>query len=263
MLQLTLHSKLVLNTGNVIPVLGLGVWQIPQGFKTEQAVTWALEAGYRHFDTAKLYLNEASMGKAIRESKIPREEIFVTTKLWTTDAFNVDIAFETSAKKIGLEYIDLYLIHWPIPLLSSHTWKKLESLLEQKLVRSIGVCNYTLTQLDELLKDCNTPPAVNQIEFNPFNYEKELLDYCQQKGIVVEAYSPLTRGIHLDNENITKIAMQHKKTPAQIMLRWALQKGVVVIPKSSNKDRIIENADVFDFELPLDEMRRIDAVSHF
>ncbi len=261
MLKLTLQSRLPLNSGNHIPLLGLGVWQIPQGKETEQAVRWALDAGYRHFDTAKLYGNEDSVGGAIRASNIPRGDIFVTTKLWPTDAFDVDAAYESSAKKLGLDYIDLYLVHWPIPLLGGHTWKKLESLYEQKLVRSIGVSNYTQTQLEELLSGCNTPPAVNQIEFNPFTYEKELLAYCQKKGVVVEAYSPLTRGMHLDNDAISKIAMQHKKTAAQIMLRWALQKGTVIIPKSSNKERIAENADVFDFELAADDMRRLDSVS--
>ena len=258
---MTLNSQLPLNNGGVIPVLGLGVWQIPPGDETYKAVSLALEAGYRHIDTARLYSNEESVGAAIKESTVPRDEVFVTTKLWPTDAFDVERAFDTSLKKLGLEYVDLYLIHWPIPLLGRRTWKSMEGLVEKKSLRAIGVSNYSLSQLQELLATCDIPPAVNQIEFNPFSYENDLLDFCMQKGIVVEAYSPLTRGMHLDDATINKIAMHHKRTPAQVMLRWALQKGTVVIPKSSNQDRIVENADIFTFDLTEDDMRRIDSIT--
>lgn len=260
-MTITRQTRIKLNNGSEIPLLGLGVWQMAKGQETEQAVDWALKSGYRHIDTAKLYRNEESVGKAVKDSAIPREEIFITTKLWPTDAFDVDSAFETSLQKLGLEYIDLYLVHWPVPLLGSRTWKRLEALYDQKLARAIGVSNYSQSQLQELLRDANVPPVVNQIEFNPFAYEKDLLVYCQSNDIAVEAYSPLTRGVRLDDDTMGKIAMQHTKTPAQVMLRWALQKNVIIIPKSSNKDRIQENADVFDFELSEEEIRRIDSLS--
>ena len=259
-MTITRQTKTKLNNGVEIPVLGLGVWQMAKGAETEQAVDWALKAGYRHIDTAKLYRNEESVGKAVLESSIPRKEVFITTKLWATDAFDVDSAFETSLQKLGTPYIDLYLIHWPVPLLGSRTWKRLEALYDQKLVRAIGVSNYSIPQIEELLRDAHTPPVINQIEFNPFAFEKDLVAFCQSKDIAIEAYSPLTRGVHLDDETIAKIAMQHSKSPAQVMLRWALQKNVIIIPKSSNKERIKENADIFDFELADDEMRRVDSL---
>jgi diketogulonate reductase-like aldo/keto reductase len=260
-MKLSPTTRTPLNSGGTIPVLGLGVWQMARGTETEQAVDWALKEGYRHIDTAKLYRNEESVGKAVLDSGIPRADIFITTKLWPTDAFDVETAFEASLKKLGTGYIDLYLVHWPVPLLGSRVWKRLEALYDQKLARAIGVSNYTQSQIEELLQDANVPPAVNQIEFNPFAYERDLVEYCQEKGIVIEAYSPLTRGVRLDDETVAKIAMQHAKTPAQVMLRWALQKNVIIIPKSSNKERIKENSDVFDFELSEEEMRRIDSLS--
>ena len=258
---LTHNTRLPLSSGASIPILGLGVWQIAPGEDTERAVAWALKAGYRHIDTATLYANEESVGKAIRESGIPREEIFVTTKLWPTDAFMVDEAFERSLKKLGLDYVDLYLVHWPIPLLGERTWKHMEGLYRQRLSHTIGVSNYSRSQLENLLRHASVPPAVNQIECNPFSYEKDLLDFCQANSIVVEAYSPLTRGLHLDDETIAKVAMQYRKSPAQVLLRWALQKGTVVIPKSSKKERIEENAEIFDFELNDEDMRRLDSLS--
>jgi diketogulonate reductase-like aldo/keto reductase len=260
-MTLTLQSRIKLNNGREIPLLGLGVWQIANGNETTQAVTWALEAGYRHVDTAKLYKNEESVGEAVRKSGIPREDIFITTKLWPTDAFDVEAAFDASMKRLDISYIDLYLIHWPVPLLGGRTWKKLEKLYDQKLARSIGVSNYSISQLEELLQGANTVPAVNQIEFNPFSYERDLVDFCDRHNILVEAYSPLTRGVRLDDETIGKLAMRHAKSPAQIMLRWAVQKGAIVIPKSANKGRIEENTHLFDFELTDDEMRRIDSLS--
>jgi diketogulonate reductase-like aldo/keto reductase len=260
-MTLTRTATKKLTSGTEIPVLGLGVWQMAQGAETELAVTWALEAGYRHIDTATLYRNEESVGEAVRKSGIPREEIFITTKLWTTDAFDVESAFEASMQKLDLGYIDLYLIHWPVPLLGGRTWKKLEELYDQKLARAIGVSNYSTSQIEELLRDAHVPPAVNQIELNPFAYERDLIGYCQTHDIAIEAYSPLTRGVRLDDDTIGKIATQHSKTPAQVMLRWALQKGAIILPKSSKKQRIEENANVFNFDLNEDNMRRIDTLS--
>lgn len=248
-------------SGAHIPVLGLGVWQIPQGTHTESAVHWALQAGYRHIDTAKLYGNEESVGKAIRESAVPREDVFVTTKLWPTDAFAVEEAFETSLKKLGLEYIDLYLIHWPIPLFGRRIWRQLEKFQEQGLARSIGVSNFSLSQLQDVLAGASIPPSVHQMEYNPFSYEQEVVDFCHKEYIVVEAYSPLTRGLHLDNSTLEKLAQQYKKSPAQMLLRWALQKGTVVIPKSAQKEHIEENAAVFDFEITAQDMERLDWLS--
>ncbi|MDQ5955639.1 MAG: hypothetical protein QG621_642 [Patescibacteria group bacterium] len=255
-------TTLPLHGGHTIPTLGLGVWQMTQSEETEQAIMYALSVGYRHIDTAKLYGNEESVGKAIQQSTIPREEIFVTTKLWPTDAFSAETALQDSLKRLGLAYVDLYLIHWPIPLFGDRVWKQMETLAQQGLARNIGVSNYSRTQMEELLEQATIPPAVHQIECNPFTYDRKLIEFCQQHNIVVEAYSPLTRGLHLDDATIVKLAMHYAKTPAQIMLRWALQKGTVVIPKSSNKARITENADIFSFSISADDMRRLDALSH-
>lgn len=255
-----IDSRIQLTQGTDIPVLGLGVWQM-DAEETERSVASALAAGYRLVDTATLYKNEESVGKAVRESNIAREAIFVTTKLWPTDALDARAAFEASLRRLGLSYVDLYLIHWPVPFLSSRIWKQLEALYDEKLVRAIGVSNYSISQLEEILRDASVPPAVHQIELNPFSYDKQMLAFCQAHDMVVEAYSPLTRGLHLDDPTIGKVAMQHSKTPAQIMLRWALQKGAVVIPKSSNTERIEENADIFNFELSDADMRRLDTLA--
>ena len=257
MLQ-SVAKTLTLNNGIIIPTLGLGVYQMQEGQETEQAVRWALEAGYRLIDTAKLYANEVSVGKAIRASSIPREEIFVTTKLWPTDFLNPQAAFERSFKKLDLGYIDLYLIHFPIPYMSANVWKTFEKLYAEKRVRAIGVSNYGIPQLEKLLSTCSVPPAVNQVKFNPFAYKKELLDFCKSKDIILEAYSPLTQGKKLGHQVIKKIADKHHKSPAQVLIRWALQQGTVAIPKSSHKNRLEENLQVFDFELNSEEMASLN-----
>lgn len=260
MQELTLSSRLPL-TSNSIPVLGLGVWQMKPGEQTEQAIAYALSVGYRHIDTAKLYENEESVGKAIRESNIPREELFVTTKLWPTDAFDAQAALEASLKRLSLAYVDLYLIHWPVPLFGDRVWRQMEALKEMGLAHDIGVSNYSLSHMEDVLTQANIPPAVNQIECNPFSYDKKLIDFCQKNGVIIEAYSPLTRGLHLDHATVVTLAVQYGKSPAQILLRWALQKGAVVIPKSSNPARIAENADIFSFSIDADGMRRLDALA--
>lgn len=259
--QLSIDATVQLNNGLGMPPLGLGVWQMSEGVETEQSVLWALEAGYRLIDTAKIYGNEAGVGNAVRKSGIAREEIFVTTKLWPTDFFRVRAAFQKSLDKLGLAYIDLYLIHWPIPLVKSRLWKDFEKLYAEGLVRAIGVSNYSVEQLEALASTADIPPAVNQVLFHPFSYKKKLLDYCKSKHIVLEAYSPLARGKKFGDPVITGIARKYAKTPAQIMIRWSLHHGLIPIPKSSSKERIIENRAVFDFQIEDNDMKLLDNLS--
>lgn len=255
-----MRTTIQLNNGRDMPVLGLGVWSMAEGTETEQSVLWALEAGYRLIDTAKIYGNEASVGRAVRKSGIAREEIFVTTKLWPSDFFRVRAALQKSLDKLGLTYIDLYLIHWPIPLIRSGIWKDFEKIYAAGLVRSIGVSNYSVKQL-AALATADIPPAVNQVLFHPFSYKQELLDYCKSKNIALEAYSPLVRGTKLNDPVIAEIAGKYAKAPAQIMIRWSLQHGLIPIPKSSNKTRIFENTKVFDFHIEHDDMKVLDNLS--
>jgi diketogulonate reductase-like aldo/keto reductase len=253
------HPVRELVGGVTMPLLGLGVWQMKAGIETEQAVEWALEAGYRHIDTAALYRNEQSVGAAVRRSSLPREDVFVTTKLMPTHA-NVERELAGSLRRLGLDYVDLYLIHWPLPLMSGRQWRELESLRKRGLARAIGVSNFGRGRLAKLRRDASETPAVNQILFNPFSYRRQLLDYCLEQGIVVEAYSPLARGGGLSHPTIAGLAERLGRTPAQVMLRWAIQHHAVVIPKSSRRDRIRSNAQLFDFELSEDDMRSLDAL---
>ena len=261
-MALTLQSRLRLNDGNQMPILGLGVWQVAPGKETRRAVGFALEIGYRLIDTAKLYGNERDVGAAVRESGIPREEIFVTTKLWNDDhGYETTLrAFERSRQELGLDYVDLYLIHWPVPRIRQESWKAILRLREQGLVRSIGVSNYTIRHLQELLPATPIPPSVNQVEFHPFLYQRELLEFCQSRGIQVEAYSPLARGRRMKDPVTVEMAARYARTPAQVMIRWSIQHGLVVIPKSVRPERIRENATVFDFELTPKDMERLDAL---
>jgi diketogulonate reductase-like aldo/keto reductase len=242
-----------------MPVLGLGVWQMAAGAETEQAVEWALEVGYRHIDTASMYRNEQSVGAALRRSGLPREQLFVTTKLIPAPT-SAARELVKSLERLGLDYVDLYLIHWPLPLLSARHWRQLESLQERGLAREIGVSNFGCDRLALLLQGASRMPAVNQVQFSPFHYRRRLLDYCLQQGIVFEAYSPLARGQGLHDPTITALAERLARTPAQVMLRWAIQHQAVVIPKSSHKERIRSNAQVFDFELAGSDMRILDAL---
>ena len=229
--------RLRLNDGVEIPRLGLGVYQIPEGKATEQAVGYALECGYRLIDTASLYGNEGGVGKAVRQSKIPREEVFVTTKLWNTDhGYEATLAAcEKSLRRLGLPYVDLYLIHWPFPGLRMDSWRAMERLQKEGKCRSIGVSNYMVSHLEEHFAEATVPPSVNQVEFSPFLYQKDLLAYCQKRKVSFEAYSPLTKGHRLGDPTIQSMARQLGRTPAQILLRWGLQHGCIVIPKSSRK----------------------------
>jgi len=261
-MALTLDSRLPMNDGSKIPVLGLGVWQTAPGKETRKAVAYALESGYRLIDTARMYGNERDVGIAVRESGIPRDDTFVTTKLRNNDQGYEGAlrAFEASRRDLGLDYVDLYLIHWPVPRLRHDSWKALLKLKEDGLARSIGVSNYTIPHLQELLPATPIPPAVNQVEFHPFLYQRELLEFNRAHRIEIEAYSPLTRGRRLKHPVILEIAAKYQRSPAQVLIRWSLQHGLVVIPKSARPERIRENAAVFDFELKSADMARFDAL---
>jgi diketogulonate reductase-like aldo/keto reductase len=261
-MQLTIQSRVKLNNGVEIPMLGLGVWQMAQGAETQHAVKYALQTGYRLIDTAKLYANERDVGIAVRESGIPREDVFVTTKLWNTDhGFESAIrAFNRSIRDLGLDYIDLYLIHWPVAPLRKDSWRALVKLLDDGKCRAIGVSNYTIGHLKELLRDTSTVPAVNQVEFSPFLYQGDLLEFCGEHHIQLEAYSPLTKGMRLGDPKLRPFAAKYHKTAAQILIRWALQHDIVAIPKSSKPERILENSQVFDFEISSADMRMLDSL---
>jgi diketogulonate reductase-like aldo/keto reductase len=255
-----LKSTAKLNDGVEIPWLGLGVWQAPRG-EAYQAVRDAIAFGYRHIDTAKAYGNEADVGRAVRESGVPREEIFVTTKLWNADNGyeQAKRACDTSLRALGLDYVDLYLIHWPDEK-RHDSWRALVELRDAKKCRSIGVSNFTARHLDGLAKVSDVVPSVNQIELHPFLYQRALLDRCAAAKIQVEAYSPLTRGQRLGHPAIVALAKRLGKTPAQILVRWAIEHRIVVIPKSVHRARIEENASVFDFSIAPDDLAKLDAL---
>jgi diketogulonate reductase-like aldo/keto reductase len=263
MAQLSPEATVKLNNGADIPLLGLGVYQSPPGKTTQDAVRHALKCGYRLVDTARIYGNEQDVGLAIRESGSPREEVFVTTKLWNSDhGYDSTIrACEESLRRLGLKSLDLYLIHWPVSGVRNESWRAMEKLLKDGKCRAIGVSNYTINHLSEMLASSNTIPAVNQVEFHPFLYQQELLEYCRGHGIQLEAYSPLTRGERLNHPKVVEIAKKHGRTPAQVLIRWAVQHSVVAIPKSVRNERILENSRVFDFTLSLSEMKALDSLN--
>jgi diketogulonate reductase-like aldo/keto reductase len=258
----SIETRIPLSHGGAMPILGLGVYQSGAGKATVDAVTWALETGYRHVDTAAMYGNETEVGEAVRASGIPRDELFVTTKLWNNDhGYDRALrAFEQSLGRLGFEYVDLYLIHWPVEGLRRDSWRALESLLRDGRARAIGVSNYTVTHLRELLDQCDTSPAVNQVEFHPFLYQRDLLEFCRSHDIQLEAYSPLTKGHKLGDGRLVSLARRYGRSTAQIMIRWAIQHDVVVIPKSADRGRIQENAAVFDFELSGPDMSYLDGL---
>jgi diketogulonate reductase-like aldo/keto reductase len=262
---LTLESRARLNNGVEIPRLGLGVYQSPPGKTTRRAVKYALEIGYRHIDTAQLYGNEADIGDALRESGIKREQVFITTKVWNSyQGYDSTLqACEQSLRRLRLQYVDLYLIHWPVQGMSLNTWRAMVNLLRSGKARAVGVSNYTIELLQEILQNSDVVvPAVNQVEFHPFLYQKHLLSFCEKNGIQLEAYSPLTRGYKLNDPTILAVAKKYgNKTPAQVLIRWSLQHGLVVIPKSIHEDRIRENSQVFDFQLGPEDMRLLDSLN--
>jgi diketogulonate reductase-like aldo/keto reductase len=254
---------ITLRDGRAIPQLGFGVFQIPPGSETQSAVAAALEVGYRQVDTAAVYRNEADVGAAIRSSGLAPESVWVTTKLANADqgAATARRAFEVSLERLGLDGVDLYLLHWPHER-RLESWRVLEQLHAEGLARSIGVSNFLVRHLDELLAHASVPPAVNQIELSPFLYRsrEDTLARCAEEGIVVEAYSPLTKGRRLDDSTVATIAAEVRRTPAQVLIRWSLQKGFVVLPRSSNTSRIAENAAVFDFSLDDAQVATLDAL---
>lgn len=260
---MNIQSTLTLNNGVRIPQLGLGVFMTREGPETEFAVRTALEAGYRHIDTAKAYGNEAGVGKAIRESGIPREEIFVTTKLWNTAlrAGNEEEEFYGSLKQLGFEYIDLYLIHWPVKEGYVRAWSVMEKLYAKGLIRAIGLSNFNPHHLETLEQTASVTPAINQIELHPFLTQDDVCAFFRAKGIAIEAWSPLGRGALLEHPEVVRVAGEVGRTPAQVLLRWHLQRGHIVIPKSVRKERIYENAALFDFALDDDRMNRINALN--
>lgn len=244
-------NSLSLRSGTEIPTLGLGVWQTPPGASTRSAVLAAIEAGYRHVDTARIYGNEDDVGAAVRESGVARRELFVTTKLWNADqGYDAALrAFDQSLKRLGLDYVDLYLVHWPVPGKRLESWRALEKLYADGRARAIGVSNFLVRHLKELVAVAKVVPHVNQIELTPFLQRRDTTAFCAQHQIVVEAYSPLTRGQKLSDPSVVAIARRVRKTPAQVLLRWGIQHGFVVLPKSTHAARIRENAALFDFEL--------------
>lgn len=249
-----------LNNGLYIPSIGFGTWMMSDGQEAESAVSAALEAGYRHIDTAAIYRNEKSVGRAIKNSGLRREELFITTKLWNDDQFYDDVlpAFEKSLENLQLDYIDLYLVHFPVTETRDAAWLKMEEIYKNGKAKSIGVSNYTERHLEQLLKSCSVKPAVNQVEVHTFLHQKELRSFCKEHGIAVEAYSPLAHGSNMDNYLIKQLAEKYSKTYGQIMLRWIVQNDMIVLPKSAKKHRIEENIQIFDFEISQDDMKKID-----
>ena len=269
--KLNFDSKYVLNNGVQIPIIGFGTYKIPEGDETVNAVKLALGAGYRLIDTAKVYRNEASVGQAIRESGLKREEIFVTTKLW-----NIDQGYETTLKaideslaKLGMSYVDLYLVHWPtadIQALTSinkreETWRAMEEIYKSGKAKAIGVSNFTIKHLEEMKSYATIMPALNQVEFHPFLYQAELLNYCKQNNIVLNAYRSLTNGQKINNEVIGEIAKKYNKSNTQVLIRWCIQHGVITLPRSTKREHIEENRNVFDFEISAGDMNTLDALN--
>jgi diketogulonate reductase-like aldo/keto reductase len=248
----------VLADGNEIPLLGLGVWQVPEGRECEDSVRWALDAGYRHIDTAQAYGNERSVGRALRDSGVPREQVFITTKFHPVRD-DAEAEAQKSLERLGVDYVDLYIIHWPEGG-ATWAWDGMQRARERGYARSIGISNFSIAELDELLGVADSPPVVNQVQFSPFEYRRALLEGCEERGVVVEAYSPLGTGRHLGDERVARIADRLGRTPAQVLVRWCLQRELVVLPKSTHRERIEENARVFDFTLSDADMGELDAL---
>lgn len=256
---MSITNSKILNTGQSIPLVGLGTW----GIKSDDLVNvipTALDLGYRHIDTARKYFNEEGVGLGIKKSGLPREDIFVTTKLWITDFLRTKNAFEASLERLGLDYVDLYLIHWPFPFWTK-AWQELERIHKSGRAKSIGVSNFSIKDLETMRKRYAIVPAVNQIEFSPFFYKKDLIEYCQDQNIIVEAYSPLTRGYRLDDPKIKGLALKYQKTVPQIILRWCLQHGLAVLPKSTNPEHLKSNLDLFNFEISAEDFAYLNSLN--
>ena len=244
--------------GTAIPVLGLGVWQVRDGADCERAVRWALEAGYRHIDTAQAYGNEGSVGRALRDSGVPREDVFITTKFYPARRDPV-AEIEGSLRRLGVDQVDLYIIHWP-QRGPTWAWPGMEASRERGYARSIGVSNFSAQELEQVIAIASTPPAVNQVQFSPFEYRRGLLKACERRNVAVEAYSPLGTGRHLSDPTVARVAGRVGRTPAQVLLRWCLQRDTMVLPKSTHQDRIEQNAQIFDFALSDDDLATLDAL---
>lgn len=244
--------------GNQMPLLGLGVWQVPDGPTCVNAVRWALELGYRHIDTAQSYGNEASVGLALKESGVPRDQVFITTKFNPTRK-DPTAAAQRSLKRLGVDYLDLYLVHWPRggPTVA---WPGMERAHELGYARSIGVSNFGMRELDEVMAVASIAPVVDQVQLSPFAYRRALLEAARKQHVAVEAYSPLGTGRHLSNETVARVASRVGRTPAQVLLRWCLQRELVVLTKSTHRERIEENGKIFDFTLSDQDMAELDAL---
>jgi methylglyoxal/glyoxal reductase len=267
MVAKNLQDTTTLHNGVKMPWLGIGVFKVEEGPELVHAVKTAIKHGYRSVDTATIYGNEVGVGQGIREGMkkagISREDLFVTSKVWNTDLGyeSTLAAYETSLNKLGLEYLDLYLIHWPVEGKYKDAWRALETLYKEGRVKAIGVSNFQIHHLEDLMQDAEIKPMVNQVEYHPRLTQKELQSFCQKHGIQLEAWSPLMQGQLLDNEVLQEIANKYNKSVAQVILRWDLQNGVVTIPKTTKEHRIIENASIFDFELTEEDMERIDGLN--
>ncbi len=256
--NVTADERRQLADGNTIPMLGLGVWQIGDGAECENAVRFALEAGYRHIDTAQAYGNEPSVGRAVRASGLAREDVFITTKFYPARS---DPAAEAqdSLRRLGVDYVDLYIVHWPQNG-PTWAWPGMEAARERGYARSIGVSNFSVSELEEVNAVATSPPVVNQVQFSPFEYRRGLLDACRAHGVALEAYSPLGTGRHLSHATVMEIAERVGRTPAQVLVRWCIQRDAIVLPKSTHRERIEENAQVFDFALSDDDVAALDAL---
>lgn len=259
----SLQDMTILHNGVKMPWFGLGVYKVEEGQEVIDSVKAATKAGYRSIDTAAIYKNEEGVGKAIKEAGIPRDQLFITSKVWNSDqGYDSTIAaFNESLKKLDLDYLDLYLIHWPVKEKYKETWRALETLYKEGKIRAIGVSNFHVHHLEDLMEDAEIIPMVNQVEYHPRLTQKPLLSFCQTNNIQLEAWSPLARGRFFDDPILQELAKKYGKTPAQIILRWDLQTGVVTIPKSVHEHRIIENANIFDFELSNEDILKIDSLN--
>lgn len=259
----SLQDTTTLHNGVKMPWFGLGVYKVQEGEEALHSVKAAIKAGYRSIDTAALYQNEESVGQAIKESGVAREELFITTKVWNEDQRNDSVleAFETSLQKLGLDYVDLYLIHWPVKEKYKQSWKVLEQLYKEGRVRAIGVSNFQIHHLEDLLSVAEIKPMVNQVELHPLLAQPELRDYCKKQEIQIEAWAPLGQGRLLEHPVLQEIAAQYNKTTAQVILRWDIQNQIVTIPKSVKESRIIDNANIFDFSLIESDIQKINALN--